>query len=251
MARRGRADAARLFVCRRVRAEHRRQDARRCGPCRHRDLERWGRALGDGRYDRVQRGRLRRRRGCWVGRRRSRPDREVGRSRGPVDPGAKTVDSTRKTPETSMDDRESVATHKRLLIAPLAFAAIAACRHPTTTASSMGPATSPPPSTGRGGATVGLATAAPRPRPPRLSPDSLGKLRRVLVNQVLATIAGHEKDKGRAKSMIEMTNVINREHMPKLNAQKPEVVTCMLCHRGTNDPRDTVETYRAVKPPGG
>ena len=59
-----------------------------------------------------------------------------------------------------------------------------------------------------------------------------------------------KKDKGRAKLMIEMTSIINKEHMPKLNAQKPEVVTCMLCHRGTNDPRDTVETYRTVRPPG-
>lgn len=150
---------------------------------------------------------------------------------------------------------------------------------------------------------MGVAAGAPRPRPPRLSLDSLDKLRRVMVNQVLATIAGREnepagtvfknvvynkdmpakqfvnmmdssyaralgwqcanchvttdfssdakKDKGRAKLMIEMTSIINKEHMPKLNPQKPEVVTCMLCHRGTNDPRDTVETYRTVKPPGG
>jgi hypothetical protein len=60
-----------------------------------------------------------------------------------------------------------------------------------------------------------------------------------------------KKDKGRAKLMIEMTSIINKEHMPKLNPQKPVVVTCMLCHRGTNDPRDSVETYRTVRPPGG
>jgi Photosynthetic reaction centre cytochrome C subunit len=192
-----------------------------------------------------------------------------------------------------------VTTYKRLLIAVVAIAAIVACQHPSTT-----PAPTPQPTGGRGAAPGGVAAGTPRPRPPRLSPDSLGKLRRIMVNQVLATITGREaepagtvfknvvfnkdipagqfvnmmdssyaralgwqcqnchvttdfssdakKDKGRAKLMIEMTNVINSVHMPKLNAEKPEKVTCMLCHRGTNDPRDTVETYRmpAPRPPG-
>ena len=191
--------------------------------------------------------------------------------------------------------------HKRLLIALVAVAVTAACQHPSTPSSGPEPSTRPTTTAGRVGAGGGLASV-PRART-RLSLDSLGKLRRMMVNQVLATIAGHEnepastvfknvryskempaiqfvdmmdssygralgwqcanchvttdfssdakKDKGRAKSMIEMTNVINKEHMPKLNAQKPEVVTCMLCHRGTNDPRDTIETYRAARPPGG
>lgn len=62
-----------------------------------------------------------------------------------------------------------------------------------------------------------------------------------------------KKDKGRAKLMIEMTSVINKEHIPKLTPQNPQLVTCMMCHRGTNDPRDSVETYRmpVTRPPGG
>jgi hypothetical protein len=160
-----------------------------------------------------------------------------------------------------------------------------------------------PPTTTTPGTQAGVA---PRPRPPRLSPDSLSKLRRLMVTQVLASIAGHEnepagtvfknvqynkdmpaaqfldmmdssygrafgwqcanchvttdfssdskKDKRSARLMIEMTNRINKEDMPKISAQNPHVVTCMLCHRGTNDPRDSVETYRMpaapVRPPG-
>lgn len=199
---------------------------------------------------------------------------------------------------------------KRLLIATVAIGAVAACQHPSTTPSSgTGPATAPArtpaPTQTTAAATPGGAPG-PRPRPPRLSPDSLGKLRRVIVNQVLATIVGHEsepagtvfknvvynkdmpaaqfvnmmdstyaralgwqcanchvttdfssdakKDKGRAKLMVAMTANINAIEMPKLSPQNPQKVTCMLCHRGTNDPRDSVETYRTVvppKPPGG
>lgn len=190
------------------------------------------------------------------------------------------------------------------------MAAIIACQHPSTTASGTGATVTPVPAThsgGRGGgAPSGVAGVTTRPRPPRLSPDSMGKLRRVMVNQVLASIAGHEnepagrvfknviynkdmpagqfvnmmdssygralgwqcanchvttdfssdakKDKGRAKLMIVMTNVINTEHMPKLTPENPVKTTCLMCHRGTNDPKDTVETYRGVvpvRPPGG
>lgn len=63
-----------------------------------------------------------------------------------------------------------------------------------------------------------------------------------------------KKDKGRAKLMIVMTNVINAEHMPKLSPTNPAKATCLMCHRGTNDPKDTVETYRTIapaRPPGG
>ena len=60
-----------------------------------------------------------------------------------------------------------------------------------------------------------------------------------------------KKDKGLAKLMIVMTSLINREHIPKLHPDKPEKATCLMCHRGTNEPRDTVETYRmpATRPP--
>jgi hypothetical protein len=202
-----------------------------------------------------------------------------------------------------------VTNLKRLIVASVAVGAVIACQHPSATTTGTGPTavtgrtSTPPPSTQT--ASGEQTTITPRPRPPRLSPDSLGKLRRNLVNQVLATIAGHEnepagtvfknvvynkdmpaaqfvnmmdssygralgwqcanchvttdfssdskKDKGRAKLMIEMTARINKEDMPKLSPQNPQKVTCLLCHRGTNDPRDTVETYRAVvrpKPPG-
>jgi hypothetical protein len=194
---------------------------------------------------------------------------------------------------------------KRLIIAVLAMAAIIACQHPSTTPS--GPAATPTTVAQAPATQPGVAGAPARPRPPRLSPDSLSKLRRIMVNQVLASIAGREnepagtvfknvkynrdipaaqfvnmmdssygrslgwqctnchvttdfssdskKDKGLAKIMIEMTDRINKEEMPKISAQNPHKVTCMLCHRGTNDPKDTVEVYRTppatTRPPGG
>lgn len=195
-----------------------------------------------------------------------------------------------------------MTTQKRLSTAIVAVAAIVACQHPSTTTSRPTP-TPAPTTTGPVGAVGGVA-AAPRPRPPRLSPDSLGKLRRIMVNQVLATIAGREKepagtvfknvhynkdmpagefvnmmdssyaralgwncsnchvttdfssdskkDKGLAKIMIEMTAGINKDYMPRFNEKKPEKVTCMLCHRGTNAPHDTLEVYRmpVARPPG-
>jgi len=58
-----------------------------------------------------------------------------------------------------------------------------------------------------------------------------------------------KKDKGLAKLMIAMTNVINVEHLPKINPKEPQKTTCMMCHRGTNEPKDSVETYRTVTPP--
>jgi hypothetical protein len=189
--------------------------------------------------------------------------------------------------------------HKRLIVASTAVLVIAACRHASMTPPAPAPARPSP----TNAPTSAIST---RPRPPRLSPDSLGKLRRVMVNQVLASIAGREnepagtvfknvqyskdmpaaqflnmmdssygrslgwqctnchvttdfssdskKDKRSARLMIEMTNRINKEDMPKISAQNPHVVTCMLCHRGTNDPRDSVEMYRMpvtpVRPPG-
>jgi hypothetical protein len=191
---------------------------------------------------------------------------------------------------------------QRLILAALAVAAVVACQHPSTTPS--GPAATP--ATVAQAPTAASGAPAARPRPPRLSPDSLGKLRRIMVNQVLASIAGREnepagtvfknvkynkdmpaaqfvnmmdssygrslgwqctnchvttdfasdskKDKGLAKIMIEMTDRINRDEMPKISAQNPHKVTCMLCHRGTNDPKDTVEMYRTppapTRPPG-
>jgi hypothetical protein len=190
----------------------------------------------------------------------------------------------------------------RVLTTFAALIIIIACGH-----ASMTPAPTPAPAPSTRAAGPAAAITALRPRPPRLSPDSLGKLRRIMVDQVLASIAGHEnepagavfknvqynkdmpaaqflnmmdssygralgwqcanchvttdfssdskKDKRSAKLMIEMTQRINKEDMPKISAQNPHVVTCMLCHRGTNDPRDSVETYRmpaaAARPPGG
>src|SRR2546430_13005770 len=37
---------------------------------------------------------------------------------------------------------------------------------------------------------------------------------------------------------------LNSVEMPKLTPQNPAKVTCLMCHRGTNEPRDTVELYR-------
>src|SRR3954463_3752989 len=193
--------------------------------------------------------------------------------------------------------------HKRFIVASTATVLIAACRHASMTPPAP---TTPAQPAATGAATTTASGVTPRPRPPRLSPDSLGKLRRVMVNQVLASIAGREnepagtvfknvqyskdmpaaqflnmmdssygrslgwqctnchvttdfssdskKDKRSARLMIEMTNRINKEDMPKISAQNPHVVTCMLCHRGTNDPRDSVEIYRmpvVSRPPGG
>jgi hypothetical protein len=196
---------------------------------------------------------------------------------------------------------------KRLAVGIVAVVAIVACQHPSTAKTGPAPASAPAtktaeaPATGQPG-----ATTTPRPRPPRLSPDSLAKLRRVLVNQVLASIAGHEnepagqvfknvtiskdmpaaqfvnmmdstygralgwrcenchvttdfssdakKDKGRGKTMQIMTNYLNSVEMPKISPQNPAKVTCLMCHRGTNEPKDTVEMYRTVppsRPPGG
>ena len=192
---------------------------------------------------------------------------------------------------------------KRLVVGIVAVAAIVACQHPSTAKTGPAPApttTAQAPTTGQPG-----ATTTPRPRPPRLSPDSLAKLRRVFVNQVLASIAGREnepagqvfknvtinkdmaagqfvnmmdssygralgwrcenchvttdfssdakKDKGRAKIMALMTAQLNAVEMPKLTPQNPAKVTCLMCHRGTNDPKDTVEMYRMPppRPPGG
>ena len=63
-----------------------------------------------------------------------------------------------------------------------------------------------------------------------------------------------KKDKGRAKLMQVMLTDINQQHLPKISPQDPQKATCMMCHRGTNNPKDTVETYRMVvppRPPGG
>jgi hypothetical protein len=196
---------------------------------------------------------------------------------------------------------------KRVILAVVAVAIVVACQHPSSTPTGTGPAAKPATVAQTPAAQPGAAVT-PRPRPPRLSPDSLSKLRRIMVNQVLASIAGREnepagtvfrnvkynrdmpaaqfvnmmdssygrslgwqcanchvttdfssdakKDKGLAKLMIEMTQRINKEDMPRISAQNPHTVTCMLCHRGTNDPKDSVEVYRmpaapVTRPPGG
>jgi len=60
-----------------------------------------------------------------------------------------------------------------------------------------------------------------------------------------------KKDKLRGRIMQQMTNEINATWMPKISPEHPEKATCMMCHRGTNAPKDTVETYRMPpKPPG-
>jgi photosynthetic reaction center cytochrome c subunit len=48
-------------------------------------------------------------------------------------------------------------------------------------------------------------------------------------------------DKGLARTMQQMTAAINREWMPKINAQKPPTVSCMTCHRGYNIPTDSID----------
>src|SRR5438093_9887827 len=100
---------------------------------------------------------------------------------------------------------------KRLIIAVATIAAIAACQHASMTPGTRAPTAPQPATSGAapGGATTSVA-AAPRPRPPRLSADSLGKLRRTMVNQVLATIAGHENEPaGRV-----FKNVVYNKQMP-------------------------------------
>jgi hypothetical protein len=194
---------------------------------------------------------------------------------------------------------------KRLAVGLLAIAVIVACQHPSTATKGTTPTPTPTTTAAQAPATQNPSgpPVTPRPRPPRLSVDSLSKLRRVQVNLVLASIAGREtepagqvfknvqfnkdmpaaqfvnmmdssygralgwrcenchvttdfssdakKDKGRAKIMQQMTNEINATWMPKLSPEKPAKATCLMCHRGTNDPKDTVETYRTiVKPPG-
>jgi hypothetical protein len=49
------------------------------------------------------------------------------------------------------------------------------------------------------------------------------------------------QNKARARIMQTMTNAINTEHLPKLQASDVTPVTCMTCHRGLRTPNQAID----------